>query len=174
MCGAATASPHLGCGFQTQEGGFQPHKDVAIKIPDASCQAMLDTLIQSLGIFDFSGDANYCLYTNNYTPAAGDTASNYTEATYNGYVRQTVGPGELCTWNSSVHNATTGHADAIGSTTLTFAPTSTGSSNVIHGYFVLDDSGNLMWAERFSSSVTLSALTDSIVLTPIFSFYSQS
>ncbi len=100
-----------------------------------------------------SENATLKLYSNNYTPAAGDTAGSYTEATFTGYSAKTLTSTQSGgTWAvpatvSTVTSSTYG-------TTLTWSPT---SSQTIYGYFVVGaSSGILWWAELFASSKNLS------------------
>lgn len=83
------------------------------------------------------------LYSNNRIPAAGDTASSYTEVTGGGYANFALVFG---TWVVSGGIATYVAHD------FTFTG-ATGAPGTIYGYFVVNGSGVLCWAERFSESV---------------------
>lgn len=82
------------------------------------------------------------LYTNNYTPAKGDTTGSYTEcSTATGYAAVTL-PGTSWTVSTTSHVTTASYA------AQTFTLT---ASATIYGYYITDNSSsNVLWAELFS------------------------
>ena len=81
------------------------------------------------------------LFTNDKTPAEGDAANAYTEATGNGYASVTLTPAS---WT-----ATPGAPSQVEHPQVTF--TFTGALGSVYGYFLVQAvSGLLVAAERFS------------------------
>lgn len=80
------------------------------------------------------------LFQNNHTPAIGDTAASYTEATFTGYSSQAI-----TSFGTAYQNASNlGETDAAA---MTFSMTGTTVTNNIYGYYVTDSGGNLIFAE---------------------------
>ena len=86
------------------------------------------------------------LYSNNITPAEGDTNSTYTEVSGGGYANKALAFG---TWTLTSGDPSFGLYPAQD---FAFTGT-TGAPGTIYGYYVIDGSSNLLWAERFPSSV---------------------
>lgn len=110
------------------------------------------------------------LFTNNYTPVAGSTESDFTEAAGGGYTSKSLtGSSWTVTTNGS------GEAEAVyAAQTFTFTGALTGTATV-YGYFVVNSSsGLLLWAERFSSSYTPAVNGDAITFTPTFQLFSEN
>jgi hypothetical protein len=87
------------------------------------------------------------LYSNNLTPAEGDTAASYTEVAGGGYASKSL----------TFANWTIGTAAGVTSAQYTPAQdfTFTGVTNApgtVYGYYIVDGSNNLLWSERFSES----------------------
>lgn len=82
------------------------------------------------------------LYQNNLSPVYGTVLGDFLECTFSGYGAQAIGPwpGPLPV-GDGVHEIMT-------APTLTFT-SGTGSSNNVYGYYCLDGSGNLIFAELF-------------------------
>lgn len=111
---------------------------MALLVPDVGEQEMLGRI---LNVTD-QADVELHLYTNNKTPAEGDTAGDYSESTGTGYGSITLTSGD---WSISTTTGTTTAEHAQ----VTF--TYTGAEPEIYGYYVTDgDTGILLWAERFS------------------------
>jgi hypothetical protein len=103
-------------------------------------------------------DVKYHLYSNNHTPAAADSLSNYTELAGGGYSAQTAtGSG----WST----APVGGIETATAPDLTFSLT---SSFTVYGYFVTDSGGtHLLWAELFTGGpITFASLGGTLTLTP--------
>jgi hypothetical protein len=99
------------------------------------------------------------LFTNNVTPASGDTEATYTEMAGQGYASVSLTPAS---WSTS------GAAPTVISfpqTTFTF--TAGGPTNV-YGYFVIQTtSGKAIWSERFAGApFVIQNAGDQIVMTP--------
>lgn len=117
----------------------------------------------------FAGAYKIGLYKNNWTPAEGDTISAVTPADFSGY--STVGLATFSSWASATFSTprwTVTHAD------VTWTHNGGGTSNDIYGYYVVDGSGNLAWAERYASApVTLSGSGQSFTVSPKFTRRSE-
>lgn len=101
------------------------------------------------------------LYSNDHVPVAGDTAANYTEVSGGGYAAKSLLSGTWVMTAGSPAQALYPIEDFV------FTGTIGGSGNV-YGYFVVDGSGNLWWAER-SSFGAFTPISGSIVRTrPVF------
>jgi hypothetical protein len=84
------------------------------------------------------------LYSNNKIPAEADTAASYTEVTGGGYSSKTLTFG---TWIIGSDGIATYIAQDFTFTGTTVAP------GTVYGYFIVDGSNVLLWAERFPASV---------------------
>lgn len=86
------------------------------------------------------------LFTNNHTPTAADTFSDYTEPTFTGYAAQAI-PG----WNAAVLDTpSTVHVDATDF--CSFQPSGSGSlPQTVYGAYFVDQNGFLMAAELFDN-----------------------
>lgn len=101
----------------------------------------------------------YRLFTNNITPAEGDTAATYTEAAGGGYASKTLAGAS---WTVTPGNPSTA---AYPAQTWTFTGALTAGATV-YGYYVTRvTTGDLVLAETFAS-FTPAASGDNIVLTP--------
>jgi hypothetical protein len=133
---------------------------MSLKIVDVGLPKMLDKLLTAYG-----NTLQLCLFTNNYTPAAGDTLANYTEATFPGYARQAVSNWIPSTVAASV---ATSNADQ-----KQFQRNATGTGQAVYGYFVLDGAGALLFAERDPAApITLTNQGDTYLITPKFTYQS--
>lgn len=103
-------------------------------------------------------DQTLKLYTNNITPAEGDTAATYTEASGFGYAAKSV-IGANWTFTPGAPSQA-----AYAAQTWTF----NGNLGNVYGYFVVQaTSGTLMWAERFSDGpYNVANNGDQIIVTP--------
>jgi len=99
------------------------------------------------------------LFQNNHVPAVTDVNANYTEATFSGYLAMALG-----VWNLAFINPSgKGEIDA---NPQAFSHNGGGVANSIYGVYVVDATGNVMYAERFPAPVLMAALGDSITYTP--------
>lgn len=107
------------------------------------------------------------LYQNNWTPADGDTISAVTPATFSGY----SGLQNLNSWSSAVWitpRATAAHS------AVSWTHNGGGTSNSIYGYYIVDASGNLAWAERYSGApVTINTNGQVYQVTPQYTRRSE-
>lgn len=96
------------------------------------------------------------LYTSDTVPAEGDVLGDYTEATFTGYSETTLSSpsvvGARITW---------------AAITWTFSGTDP-DGQTVYGVVIRDASSNLIWAKRFSSSVTVSEASPDVNYTPTF------
>jgi len=82
------------------------------------------------------------LYTNNATPAPGDTVGSYTQSTGTGYAAITLTGAN---WTIATNAGTT--SATYAQVTFTY----TGPEPTVYGYYVTNNAGTVvMWAERFS------------------------
>jgi hypothetical protein len=100
------------------------------------------------------------LYTNNITPAEGDTAATYTEASGGGYSAKNL--------TGSSWTITSGAPSEASYARQDFVFTSVPPTATMYGYFVTQaTSGTLMWAERFPSApFTIINANDEVRVTP--------
>lgn len=126
---------------------------MALLIPDAGEVALLD---YALGTTTPEAQT-LKLYESATTPAEGDTAGSYTEATIAGYASVALA---RATWN--------GASTSTGTTSKTYPQqtfTFTGSGT-IYGYFVIGTtSGTILWSEKLFASGQAFANTDQLKLT---------
>jgi len=107
------------------------------------------------------------LYSSNTTPAASDTAATYTEASFTGYASKTLTRSITSgTW-STPSTATPSVSNYNSGTGLTWNST---SAQTVYGYYVVGAvSGTLIYAERFSSPISL-VNPSSLTIYPQISF----
>lgn len=100
------------------------------------------------------------LYTNPVTPAEGDTAGSYTEATFNGYSAKTL--------TGTSWTVTPGDPSVATYAVQPFIVSSTTTQQLIYGYFcVRVTSGILAYAERFTNGpYAMQNAGDTINITP--------
>jgi hypothetical protein len=113
------------------------------------CSLMLiDT---SLSSYDYVVD----LYVNNYQPAQNSTASDFTIASWTGYLAQTFSRSQ---WNTP----TTIADQAVTTPTVNpFSWTPSGGTGAIYGYLVRSSvTGKVLWAEAFATPYTLAGMTN--------------
>lgn len=110
------------------------------------------------------GNQTLKLFVNNITPADADVAGTYTEMSTLGYAAKTL-------TKTSWVVAQNGAAKAEGSyAQQTFAFTA-GAAVIVYGYYVVDStSGVLLYAERFAAPPTISLSTDTIKITPKYTY----
>lgn len=101
------------------------------------------------------------LFQNNHVPAVGDTNANYTEATFSGYASSALG-----TWNAAFLNGS--NQGEIDANAVTFTHNGGGTSNTVYGAYVVDNAGDVVYAEKFSAPLTFASNGDSVTYTPRF------
>jgi len=99
------------------------------------------------------------LYSNDKTPAAGDTSSAYNEVTGGGYGSKTL---SFANWNITSGDPSVATYNSVQTWTFT-GPTD--SPATIYGYYVVRvNDGHLMWAERFpTANVPFSTIAGSVI-----------
>jgi hypothetical protein len=108
-------------------------------------------------------DLTLKLYSNNITPGESDTASTYTSVAGGGYTAKTL---DKDSWTINSGNPSYGIYTAQD---FNFSG-ATNSPGTIYGYYVVDGSNILRWAERFSEAVVpFSPINGSLIrVTPRF------
>ena len=135
---------------------------MTLKIPDASELTLLGYLRTQ-----FNGVACRCrLFQNDRVPADGDTAASYQEANFTGYALQNAQ-----SWSAP---ASSGGAAQMTHPTLTWVVGTVGVGNLVYGYYITDNAGVLLWAERDPNApVPMNASGNSYAITPAFTFHSE-
>jgi hypothetical protein len=101
------------------------------------------------------------LFQNNYTPIEATVVGNFVEATYNGYVAQS-----LVSWASAVLITNQAH---IIPAALIWQHTAGSTSNTIYGWYATDSGGTQLWmCERFGTPQVLAVNGDAFALQPDF------
>lgn len=105
------------------------------------------------------------LYINDITPNAGSTLGDFVEASFIGYL-----PGQINPWGLPV--TVDGRARSAASA-VTFTKTA-GSPASVYGYFVTDENGALLWAERDPAApVPMMADGQTYTVVPRFTWVSE-
>lgn len=111
---------------------------MALLVPDVGERELLGRMLNK----NAPDNVVLHLYTNNQTPAEGDTTANYTESTGTGYAAITL---TGASWTI---------ATVAGTTTAAYAQqtfTYTGAEPNIYGYYVTNLAGTtLLWVEKFT------------------------
>lgn len=113
---------------------------MTLLLPDAGERNFLD-----MALSDAAPEAQVLkLYSNDVTPAEGDTAATYTEATIGGYAAVNL---VRATWNAA-STATGVTSKTYPGQTWNFSATGT-----VVGYFIIKvTAGTILWAERMFAS----------------------
>jgi len=129
---------------------------MALNFPDIGENVALEALVNKT----LPQNLVIRLYSNNITPSDTDVTATYTEATFAGYTSQTLTGAN---WNAASSGSIT-----YGSQ-LTFTRTSTGATETIYGYFVIQAaSGILVYSERDASApFSITNNTDQLRITPV-------
>ena len=107
------------------------------------------------------------LFRNNHTPGPLTTLADLTEANFSNYAAQALANPVVAAALDATNRA------VITWDNLTFTKNGV-TSNDIFGYWVVDDAGNLLWAERFSvAPIALTVDGQFIVFTPTLTGMSQ-
>jgi hypothetical protein len=133
---------------------------VTLRIPNAAEEAMLDLILaEGYTLRLFTNDVESGL-----TEAQKEalTAGSFTEATFAGYAGIALTGGSWVT--------TQGDDESTGVyAQQTFTRSSTGTAQVIRGYYVTRTTGGaLRWYEYFPGPVTVTNINDAIRVTPTF------
>lgn len=132
-----------------------------LKVVNEGEKILLNWMFKSAGT-----NAVLHLYKNDYTPVDTSTVANFTASTFGGYTPATL---TRANWNNSVTNAA-GKAEIVYSTDISW--TSSTSETVI-GYYVVDTSGALLFAEKFAQARAL-VDGDSLTISPRFTLRSEA
>lgn len=90
------------------------------------------------------------LFKNNITPAEGDVASTYTEATFTGYAAVDLTSAQA-TANWPAPSTNTGTTSSTYGTAAVFSAT---SAETEYGYFVIEKTSTIvLWSELFASPI---------------------
>lgn len=100
------------------------------------------------------------LYSNNVTPAEGDTAASYTEVAGGGYASKSLTFANWVIATAAGVTSAVYDSQFFGFTGVTNAP------GTVYGYYVVDGSNNLLWAERFSAPPFTPVANSLIKITP--------
>jgi hypothetical protein len=99
------------------------------------------------------------LYKNDKTPDESDTFGSYVEADFAGYTSMSLNGGS---WT-----ITSGEPTSASYPQQSFTSSITQTPQSIYGYYVVDSSNILMWAERFSNGPYNVVNADDVIkLTP--------
>jgi hypothetical protein len=127
---------------------------MALVVPDVGENIILEAIVNKTA----PQNLVLRLFQSNTTPAEGDTAGTYTEATFSGYSAITL---TGASWGAAA-------AGTITFAQQTFTHNGGGVSNSIYGYYLTQaTSGFLVWAERDATApVTIANNTETIKITP--------
>lgn len=131
---------------------------MAIIVPNAAEQLALKNIIN----YSSPQDLKLKLYTNNYTPIATSTESDFTEASGGGYAAVTL---TGTSWTVSTNGS--GQAEATyAQQTFTFTGALSGSATIYGWFLVQSSSGLLIAAEKVTNSFTPASNGDIFYITP--------
>ena len=129
---------------------------MAIVVPNAFEVLVLDWILKTENL-------SLRLFSNNYIPVEGSTLAAFTEVAGGGYNRITLAPSG---WTNTAGDPSFGlyPQQTFGFTGPTTAP------GTIYGYYIVDASNVVRWAERFpGANVPFSPIAgSSIKITPRF------
>lgn len=135
---------------------------MTLRIPNAAEEAFLDLMLsENMTLRLFTNDVESGL---SETQKEALTAGSFTEATFTGYSAAALTGGSWVT--------TQGDDFSLGTYAMqTFTRTSTGTPQVIRGYYVTRTTGGaLRWYEYFPGPITVTNNGDAIRVTPTFTF----
>jgi hypothetical protein len=128
-----------------------------IVYPRAALRTILATYTAVGG---YLAGAKMHLFQNNLVPNPLNVLADFTEATFTGYVV----PAAI-TWNTP-YTDSAGSAEVIG-TVQQFEATGSAITNIVYGYFVTDGAGAvLLYAESFSTPVSVAQAGDAVIVLP--------
>lgn len=108
---------------------------MAIVVPNAFEVLVLEWILNNVNL-------SLRLYSNDYTPVEGSTLASFTEVAGGGYTPKTLTAGG---WTVTAGDPSFGtYAQQIFNFTG-----ATNAPGTIYGYFILDPSNVVRWAERF-------------------------
>jgi hypothetical protein len=139
-------------------GPFVVNNVAANTFQIASISGTTLTLINGNGAYTSGGSWSLAgvqtstlkLFKNNITPAEGDTASTYTEATFTGYAAVDL-TSQQATANWPAPSTNTGTTSSTYGTAAVFSATSVETE---YGYFVIEKTSTIvLWSELFASPI---------------------
>lgn len=136
---------------------------MSLKVVKTESQASLDLSLAEMVSLGYK----WGLFKNNWTPSENDTISAVTPADFSGYSGlQTFSSWNAATWNSPRAEATA--ADVV------WTHNGGATANDIYGYYVVNGSGALAWAERNAAApVTISGSGQTYTVKPKFTRRSE-
>ena len=134
---------------------------MSLKVTNEGEKTLLEWLLKSNGT-----NTVLHLYKNDFTPADNSGVGDFTESTFGGYSASTL---TRSNWNAADTNAA-GKAEIQYSNDIQWTAT---SEETVHGYYVTDNSGDLLFAEKFSQARALVA-GDSLTISPRFTLRSEA
>lgn len=112
----------------------------------------------------------YHLYKNDVTPDADTVIGDLTEANFSGYASHTVTGWGYTSPGIDVDS----RAVVLGDENFTATHNGGGTNNDIYGYYVTDNSGGLLWAQRLDSPpIPVDANGKFVTVVPKFTLRSQ-
>jgi hypothetical protein len=106
------------------------------------------------------------LFQNDTVPAYTDTVADYVEADFSGYIA-----GTAITWGVPIINGS--NQGELNGTQINFTHNGGSTANTIYGIFVVDGSGDLLYAERFPAPIAMGSGGDTIPYVPRFTLINQ-
>ena len=130
-----------------------------IVVSDAGEIRLLEMMFRTASPPNFS----LRLYTNAHTPTATSVIGSFTEATFTGYTARTLTRGTFTVAVTVAGKGEISYPDQTWTAT---------SAQTVTGYYVLDASGNYLYADLFPASRALVS-GDVLVLSPRFTLASE-
>jgi hypothetical protein len=137
---------------------------MTILVPDEGEVRLLERAIGT--VVPTTTDLTVKLFVNDYTPVAATTGTDFTEMSTNDYVAKTVdidGTPEV-TITSETDPAGGDMAQAAFDE-IVWTFDDTGGANTIYGYWVEDEDGEVLFAERFAEERVVGENGDQLLLT---------
>lgn len=136
-----------------------------IVVPSA---VSLDELTALTGVGGPFNAAVVKLFQNDYTPTVDSVVGDFTEADYTGYAASAA-----IVWGAPFIDPVAGPL-VLGDLKSFPASGPFTVPNDIFGFWIESSGGDLLWAERFDTPVTIANATDNVVIVPQFGLISQS
>lgn len=112
---------------------------MSLKVPFVGLVPLFQQFVAGMEV------GNTChLFQNDYTPIDGSILSNFLEASFDGYA-----PVDANGWSDPLFVSPRA---LIQATACNYAKSAGSIGNLIYGYYILDQAGNLLWAERDPSA----------------------
>lgn len=129
-------------------------------VPSASEDRLLGWMLNTAN----SSNQTLKLFKTNVTVSASTVVGDLTEADFSGYSAKTLTRGSWTVTQVS-SKASASYSDQ------TF--TASSGSQTLYGYYIVDNSGNLLWAENFTSSKTIDS-SNPLVISLKFTLASEN